>query len=69
MPMNKAQKSASVEAIAQKFKSAEILILAQNKGLTSQATNELRTSARAAGVDYRVVKNTLAKIAAKGTTF
>ncbi len=69
MPMNKAQKTAAVDAIAAKFKTAEILILAQNKGLTSQAANELRVSARAAGVDYRVVKNTLAKIASKGTNF
>lgn len=63
------QKKAEVAAMQEKFKSAEILILAQNMGLDAKATNDLRVAARAAGVDYRVTKNTLAKIAIKGTAF
>lgn len=69
MAMTKDQKTAEVAAMQEKFKSAEILVLTQNMGLDAQATNDLRVAARAAGVDYRVTKNTLAKIAIKGTPF
>lgn len=69
MAMTKTEKAAEVAAIQEKFKSAEILVLTQNMGLNAKATNDLRVAARAAGVDYRVTKNTLAKIAIKGTPF
>lgn len=69
MAMTREEKSAEVEAMAAKFKDAEILILTQNLGLNATATNDLRVAAREAGVDYRVAKNTLAKIALKGTQF
>ncbi len=69
MAMTREQKNAEVAAMQEKFSKAEILILAQNKGLNAKATNDLRVAARAAGVDYRVSKNTLAKLAIKGTPF
>ena len=69
MAMTKQDKQAEVAAIQEQFKSAEMLLLAQNRGLNAKATNELRVAARAAGVTYRVTKNTLAKIAIKGTPF
>lgn len=67
--MTKNEKTAEVAAIQETFKSAEILLLAQNMGLNAKATNELRVATRAVGVSYRVTKNTLAKIAIKGTPF
>ncbi len=69
MPMTRNEKTAEVAAIQEKFKSAEILLLTQNKGLNAKATNDLRVATRAVGVDYRVTKNSLAKIAIKGTSF
>lgn len=69
MAMTKNKKTSEVAALQAKFADAEILILAQNKGLNAKATNELRVAARAAGVDYRVAKNTLARIALKGTQY
>lgn len=69
MAMTREKKNAEVTVLQEKFAKAEILILAQNKGLNAKATNELRVAARAAGVDYRVTKNTLARIAIKGTAF
>lgn len=69
MAMTKEKKSSEVAALEAKFKDAEILLLTQNKGLNAKATNELRVATRAVGVDYRVAKNTLAKIALKGTPF
>jgi len=69
MPMTRHDKAAEVAAIQEKLKSAEILVLAQNMGLNAKSTNDLRVATRAVGVDYRVTKNTLAKIAIKGTSF
>ncbi len=69
MAMTKEKKNSEVEILGKKFKSAEILLLTQNKGLNAQATNDLRVATRAVGVDYRVAKNTLAKIALKGTNY
>ena len=69
MAMTKQKKTSEVAALETKFKGAEILILAQNKGLNAKATEDLRVATRAAGVEYRVAKNTLAKIALKGTAF
>lgn len=62
-------KAAEVTAMQKKFSDAEILLLAQNQGLNAKATNDLRVATRAVGVDYRVTKNTLAKLALKGTSF
>ncbi len=69
MAMTKQEKSSEVAVLAAKFKDAEILLLTRNDGLDSVATNDLRVATRAAGVDYRVAKNTLARIALKGTSF
>lgn len=69
MAMTREDKKSEVEVLGAKFKGAEILILAQNKGLNAKATEELRVLTRNASVDYRVAKNTLAKIALKGTPF
>ncbi len=69
MAMNRNEKTAEVAALQEKLKGTEILILAQNAGLNAKATNDLRVAARAAGVDYRVAKNTLVKIAIKGTAY
>jgi large subunit ribosomal protein L10 len=69
MAMTKEKKTSEVAFLETKFKGAEILILAQNKGLNAKATEELRVATRGANVDYRVAKNTLAKIALKGTAY
>jgi large subunit ribosomal protein L10 len=63
------KKNDEVAVMQKKFNNAEILLLAQNKGLNAKATNELRVATRAVGVDYRVAKNTLAILAVKGTAF
>jgi large subunit ribosomal protein L10 len=69
MGMTRTDKATEVAAIQQKLSGAEILLLTQNAGLNAKATTDLRNAARAAGVDYRVTKNTLAKLAVKGTPF
>lgn len=69
MAQTRENKKEAVAELNALFSSAEILLLTQNTGLDAKATNALRVAARAAGVDYRVAKNTLAKIAIKGTQY
>ncbi|HET7413323.1 MAG TPA: 50S ribosomal protein L10 [Pararhizobium sp.] len=57
---------AEVNAIAQSALSA---VAAEYRGLTVDQMTSLRVSARKSGVYLRVVKNTLAKRAVKGTEF
>lgn len=57
---------AEVNAVAQSAFSA---VAAEYRGLTVEQMTALRVSARQSGVYLRVVKNTLAKRAVKGTEF
>lgn len=43
-------------------------MLAEYKGLTVAEVSELRDKFRASGIEYKVVKNTLARIASEGTS-
>jgi len=69
MAMTKEKKTSEIDVLKAKFAEGEVLFLTKNLGLDAQATNDLRVAARAAGVDYRVAKNTLARIAIKGTVY
>lgn len=69
MAMTKNDKQSEIEVLKAKFADSEVLFLTKNLGLDAVATNDLRVASRAAGVDYRVAKNTLARIAIKGTVF
>jgi len=64
--LNKAQ---IVEEFAAKLATAKAAFLADYRGLTVDEVNELRGKLREAGVEYRVVKNTLLRLAAKNTDF
>ena len=55
-----------VSAIAAKAHSA---VAAEYRGITVEQLTQLRKTARASGVYLRVVKNTLARRAVKGTDF
>ena len=55
----------AVETLKQKFSTAKGIVLADFTGLTVAEANELRRKCREAEVEYRVVKNTLARIAAQ----
>ena len=60
----KTQQIGEVKARFDKMTSAVFL---DYKGMSVETATKLRTHFRKAGVDYKVVKNTLAKRAAKGT--
>ncbi len=58
------QKREVIEGIGGKMKTAKAMIFADYRGLTVEQDTELRNALRKAGVDYKVVKNTLTRFAA-----
>ncbi|RDV36608.1 50S ribosomal protein L10 [Bradymonadaceae bacterium TMQ3] len=65
--MNRAEKEQEVASIRSDLEQAKSVILASHVGMDVNTVNELRSKFRAEGVQYRVVKNTLAKLAISGT--
>lgn len=64
----KAQKQQDLDALTERFKNAKAAMLVGFQGMTVSKDQELRNQLREAGVSYGVVKNTLARKAAAGTT-
>ncbi|MDI3281140.1 MAG: 50S ribosomal protein L10 [Bacillota bacterium] len=54
-----------VKELQEKFASSQSVVLADYRGLNVKAMTDLRRRCREAGVEYRVVKNTLARLAAR----
>ncbi len=63
--MARPEKEAVVSEIQQKFAMSKSVILADYRGLNVAEVTELRKKLRDAGVEYKVVKNTLTSRAAK----
>lgn len=61
--MKREEKSKIVEEISEKIARSKGLVLADFTRMTVAEVNELRRELKSAGVDYKVVKNTLLKIA------
>jgi large subunit ribosomal protein L10 len=59
------EKAEAVEVLKKKFSDATGIILADYTGLTVAEANDLRRKCREAQVEYRVIKNTLARLAAR----
>ena len=64
---SKKQKDDEIEYLKGEFSDATNVVVVQFKGLTVEQDTELRGKIRESGSKYRVVKNRLAKIAAKST--
>ena len=69
MAVTKADKAAELEQLEQAFRGSASAVLVDFKGLNVPDVTELRRQVRAAKGHYKVVKNTLAKRALKGTQF
>ena len=69
MGLNLEQKQAVVSEIAKQLGNAQSVIVAEYRGLNVGAVTDLRARARKAGLYLRVLKNTLARRAVKGTPF
>jgi large subunit ribosomal protein L10 len=67
--VNRAQKAEAVEALNQTFTGNGVVVVAEYKGLTVAEITDYRTKLRAEGGQFKVTKNRLAKIAAKGTDY
>ena len=67
--MNKQQKGAEVEELAQRFKRASMALVSEYKGMTAAEATELRRRLRAVRGELRVAKNTLVRRAIKDTQF
>jgi len=59
------QKKQLVTEITEKFRSAKSVVLVEYKGLTVEKVTELRNKCRAAGVEYKVYKNSMMSFAFK----
>lgn len=64
--MPKAEKEATVKELTEKLEGSAGCILTDYRGLDVKAITELRRKLGEQGIDYKVVKNTLFKIAASG---
>ncbi|WP_147094157.1 50S ribosomal protein L10 [Swaminathania salitolerans] len=67
--MDRQEKRAFVEFLANVFNSTSMVVVTENKGLTVADVTELRRRVRAAGATYKVAKNRLASRALDGTQF
>jgi large subunit ribosomal protein L10 len=63
------QKQAVVSEVAAQLAKAQAVIVAENRGLPVEVVTGLRAKARKSGLYLRVLKNTLARRAVKGTPF
>lgn len=69
MSKNLDRKKQVVEEIKEKFDGAKSAILVDYRGLNVEETTELRKNFRESGVEYKVYKNNLVKLAIKDTDF
>ena len=69
MAVTRADKEAELEQLEKAFKGSDSAILVDYKGMSVPQVTELRRQIRTAKGGYKVVKNTIAKRALKGTTF
>jgi len=69
MAVTKADKAVELADLEAAFKGSESAIVVDYKGLNVPQVTDLRRQLRTAKASYKVVKNTLAKRALKGTSF
>lgn len=62
-------KQQKLEYYKKQFENAKVAVVADYRGLSVEEITELRRALQAAQADLTVTKNTLCKIAAKGTEF
>jgi len=65
--LNKTEKKEAIDELHEKFSRAKTAIITGYAGINVEQITELRSKLRQSKVEYRVVKNTLARKAAEGT--
>jgi len=66
--VEKSEKEVVIKELNEKFSRVKTAIVAEFSKLTVESVTKLRKKFRDGGVDYKVIKNTLARRAAKGTS-
>jgi large subunit ribosomal protein L10 len=69
LSLNLEQKQAVVAEVAQQLSAAQAIVMVENRGMAVADMTRLRAKARASGVYFRVVKNTLVRRAVAETPF
>ena len=69
MSLNLQEKQAVVAEVAKQIAGAQAIVMAENRGMAVADMTKLRAKARASGVYFRVVKNTLVRRAVAETPF
>jgi large subunit ribosomal protein L10 len=69
MAVTKAEKAAELQGLESAFSGSDSAILLDYKGISVPQVTELRRQLRGVKATYKVVKNTLARRAIKGTSF
>jgi large subunit ribosomal protein L10 len=67
--LNLQQKQAVVAEVAKQVAGAQAIVMVENRGMAVADMTKLRAKARASGVYFRVVKNTLVRRAVADTPF
>lgn len=66
--MDRSQKEGLVSHMREELMSSKLVVVTQQLGLSVSESTALRRAMRENGANYKVMKNTLAQIAIKGTT-
>jgi large subunit ribosomal protein L10 len=69
MAVTRADKEAEFQQLEAAFKGSDSAVLVDYKGMNVPQVTELRRQLRSAKASYKVVKNTIARRALKGTSF
>src|SRR4029077_12831114 len=69
MAVTRADREAELQQLEAAFKGSDTAILVDYKGMNVPQVTELRRQIRTAKASYKVVKNTIARRALKGTSF
>ncbi|MGH6929083.1 MAG: 50S ribosomal protein L10 [Dongiaceae bacterium] len=67
--MDRSEKQKLVTSLNQTLKTAELVVITQQSGLTVAEVTNLRRQMRQAGAGFKVTKNRLARLALEGTKF
>ena len=69
MSLNRSEKEAVISEVTSLAAKAQTLVMAEYRGITVAAMDQLRVKARNSGVSLSVLKNTLARRAVAGSPF
>ena len=69
MSLNRSEKEAVINEVTSLAAKAQTLVMAEYRGITVAAMDQLRVKARSNGVSLSVLKNTLARRAVTGSQF